>query len=84
MLEKIKNYNCHYKSHIKSYILPKCCKEKEPKHEQLCIAVHTITNHICDASSLDNSSNKACKLGTALHNMGVVWDLKNKTGNPYK
>ena len=57
MLEIIRNYNCIYKSHIESYILPKCCEEKEPKDEQLCITVHTITNNICDADPLDNSSN---------------------------
>ena len=34
------------------------CEKKEPKDEQLCIAVHTI-NNICDANSLDNSSIKA-------------------------
>ena len=49
MLEIIKNYNCIYKSHVESYIPPKCCKEKEPKDKQLCNAVHTITNNICDA-----------------------------------
>ena len=38
-------------------MLPKCCEEKEPKDEQLCIAVHTVTNNICDANPLDNSSN---------------------------
>ena len=59
MLVLIKSYNCIYTSHIISYILPKCCKEKEPKDEQLCIAVHTIHNNICDADSLDKSSSKA-------------------------
>ena len=29
-------------------------KTREPKDEQLCIAVHTI-NDICDADPLDNS-----------------------------
>ena len=34
--------NCNYTGHIVSYcILPKCCEEKEPKDEQLCITVHT-------------------------------------------
>ena len=59
MLEIIKNYYCIYKSHIESYILPKCCEEKEPEDDQLCIAVHTINNNICDANPLDKSSNKA-------------------------
>ena len=40
-------------------ILPKCCKENEPKDEQLCIAVHIINNNICDADPLDNSNNIA-------------------------
>ena len=55
MLEIIKNYNCIYKSQIESYILPKCCKEKEPKDEQLCIAVHKLTN-MHDANPLDKTS----------------------------
>ena len=59
MLVLIKSYNCTYISHIISYILPKCCEEKEPKDEQLCIAVYTINNNICDANPLDESSNKA-------------------------
>ena len=60
MLVIIKSYNCTYTSHIFSYILPKCCKEKEPKDEQLCITVHTINNNnIHDVNSLDSSSNKA-------------------------
>ena len=57
MLEIIKNDNCIYKSHIESYIPPKCCEEKEPKDEQLCIAVHTITNNIYDTNPLDKPSN---------------------------
>ena len=57
MLEIIKNCNCIYKSHIESYILPKCYKEKEPKDEQLCIPVHTITYNIHDADPLDTTSN---------------------------
>ena len=58
MLVSMKIYNCSHISHIISYdILPKCCKEKEPKDEQLCITVHTITNNKCDANLLDNSSN---------------------------
>ena len=55
----IKSYNCTYTSHVISYIPPKCCKEKEPEDEQLCNAVHTINNNICDAHPLGNSSNKA-------------------------
>ena len=39
-------------------ILPKCCKEKEPKDKQLYIAVHTIAN-ICNTDPLDNLGNKA-------------------------
>ena len=56
MLEIIKNNNCIYKSHIESYILPKCCKEKEPKDKQLCTVVDTITNNICNADPLDKPS----------------------------
>ena len=57
MLVIIKIYNCMYTSHIVSYyILPKCCKKKEPKDEQLWIAVHTINNNICDVDPLDNLS----------------------------
>ena len=60
MLVIIKIYNCIYISHIvTSHIPPKCCKEKEPKDEQLCITVHTININICDADPLDNSGNKA-------------------------
>ena len=55
----IKSYTCTYTSHIIYCILPKCCKEKEPKDEQLCIAVYTINNSICDADPLDNSIDKA-------------------------
>ena len=44
---------------VSYHIPPKCCKEKEPKVEQLCIAVHTINNNIQDADPLDNFSNKA-------------------------
>ena len=40
-----------------SYIPLKCCKEKEPEGEQLCIAVHKITNNIHYANPLDNSTN---------------------------
>ena len=57
MSEIIKNYICNYNSHILSYIPPKCCEEKEPKVEQLCIAVHTITKYTCDANQLDKSGN---------------------------
>ena len=50
MLVIIKSYNCIYASHIiSSHILPKCCEEKEPEDEQLCITVHTIDNNTCDA-----------------------------------
>ena len=60
MLVRIKIYKCNHISHVVScYIPPKCCKEKESKDEQLCIAVHTINNNICDANPLDNLSNKA-------------------------
>ena len=60
MLVSIKSCKCNHISHIIScYILPKCCKEKEPKEEQLCIAVHTINNNICDADPLENLHNKA-------------------------
>ena len=60
MLVSMKSYNCNHISHVISYyILPRCCKEKEPKDEQLCIAVHTINNNICAAYPLDNLSNKA-------------------------
>ena len=38
-------------------IPPKCCEEKGPKCEQLCIAVHTINNNICDDNPLNKSSN---------------------------
>ena len=58
MLVLIKSYNCTYTSHIISCILLKCCKENEPKDEQLCITVHTINDNICDTDPLDNSSNK--------------------------
>ena len=40
-------------------ILPKCCKEKEPKDGQLCTAVHIRNNNMCDADPLDISSNIA-------------------------
>ena len=60
MLVSINGCNCNHISHIISYyILPKCCEEKEPEDEQLCIAVHTINNNIHDANPLDNSSIKA-------------------------
>ena len=36
MLVIVKSYNCTYTSNVISYILPKCCKEKEPEDEQLC------------------------------------------------
>ena len=54
MLVSINSCNYNHISHIISYYkLPKCCKEKEPAGEQLCIAVHTI-NNIFDANLLDN------------------------------
>ena len=59
MLVIIKICNYTHTSHIVFYILPKCCKEKEPKDEQLCIAMHTINNNIHDADSLDTLSNIA-------------------------
>ena len=59
MLKIIKNCNCTYTSHVVSYILPKCCEEKEPEDEQLCIAVHTIYNNILNANPLNNSHNIA-------------------------
>ena len=59
MLKVIKNCNCTYTSHIVSYILPKCYEEKEPKDEQLFIAVHTINNNIYDTDLLGTSSNIA-------------------------
>ena len=34
-------------------------KASEPEGEQLCIAVYTINNNICDANPLDNSHSKA-------------------------
>ena len=60
MLESIKSCKCNHISHIISYYMPpKCCKEKEPKDEQLCIAMQTINNNIHGADPLDNLSNKA-------------------------
>ena len=53
MLVLIKICNCTHIGHvISSYIPPKSCEEKEPKDEQLCIAVHII-NNICDTNLLD-------------------------------
>ena len=58
MLVIIEICNCTYTNHVVSYhILLKCCEEKEPKDEQLCIAVHTINNKIFDTDPLDNLSN---------------------------
>ena len=34
-------------------------KTSKPEDEQLCIAVHTINNNICDAKPLDNPSSEA-------------------------
>ena len=54
MLALIKICNCTHIGHdISSYVLPTSCKEKEPKDEQLCIAVH-IVNNIHDTDPLDN------------------------------
>ena len=54
MLVSIKICNHSHTSHIISfYIPPKCCEEKEPKDEQLCVTVYTLTN-IHDADPLDN------------------------------
>ena len=59
MLAIIKICNCTHISHIFSfYILPKCCKEKEPEDNQFCITVHTINNNICDADPIYNLHNK--------------------------
>ena len=43
---------------LSPYILPKCCEEKEPEDEQLCITVYTI-NNVHYANPLDNLSIKA-------------------------
>ena len=60
MLKIIKNCNCTLNySHCVLCTPPKCCEEKEPKDEQLCIAVHTINNNIHDMDPLDTSSNIA-------------------------
>ena len=60
MLVIIKICNCTCSSHVVYYyMLPKCCEEKEPKDEQLCIVVHKINNNIHDADPLDNLSNIA-------------------------
>ena len=54
MLVSIKSCNYNDISHvISSYIWHKCCEEKEPGDEQLCITVHTI-NNILDTNPLDN------------------------------
>ena len=55
MLVLIESYHCTYTSHVISYILPMCCKEKEPKEKWLCITVHTINNNIRDADPHDES-----------------------------
>ena len=54
-----KEYDCTYKSCYLSDIPPKCAKTSEPEDKQLCIIVHTVNNHICDAYPLDKSSSKA-------------------------
>ena len=54
MLILIKICNCTHIGHvISSYMPPKSCEEKEPKDEQLCIAVHII-NNIHDTNPLDD------------------------------
>ena len=58
MFVLIKGYNHTYTSHVIFYIPPKCCEEKEPEDEQLCITLHTINNNIGDIAPLDKSSNK--------------------------
>ena len=53
MLVSIKSCDCNHISHIISYYIPpKSYKERELKDEQLCIAVHTINNNICDAKPI--------------------------------
>ena len=60
MLVSIKSYNCTYASHILSLVFClRFAKTREPKDEQLCIAVHRIINSICDTKPLDNLGNKA-------------------------
>ena len=67
MLVSIKICNCNHIKHVISYyIQPKCCEEKEPKDEQLCMTVHTI-NNICDINPLNNSGKKHTKASTAIH-----------------
>ena len=59
ILVLIKSYYCTYISHIIS--LTFClsvAKTREPKDEQLCIAVHTINNNIHVTKPLSNSSIK--------------------------
>ena len=41
-----------------SDILAKCAKPCEPKDEQLCITLHTVSNNIHDADALDKSGSK--------------------------
>ena len=54
MLVPIKICNCTHISHIISFIYClRVAKSREPKDEQLCIAVHTI-NNTRDADPLDN------------------------------
>ena len=60
MLVSIKSYNCTYASHVLFLVFClSVVKTREPKDEQLCIAVHRIINNIHDAKPLDNLSNKA-------------------------
>ena len=60
MLLSIRSCNCYHISHIISYYIPpKCCEEKEPKDEQLCITVYTINNNKCDTDPIDNLIDKA-------------------------
>ena len=49
-------------------LLPKSCEEKEPEDEQLCIAVHTINNNICDANPYTIQVIKHSLSSTALYN----------------
>ena len=41
-------------------------KTREPKDKQLCITVYAISNDICDADPLDNSSNIVWSSGHCL------------------
>ena len=56
-------------SHVTLLIYCLSVQTREPKDEQLCIAVHLINNNIRDVDPLDNSSNTAQIDSNALHNM---------------